>query len=179
MLDLAKTVLPAVNRAVEIGIADPNRLGVMGHSYGGYSTLSLIVQTNRFKAALEANGIANLLGSYGQMNRDGTAFGTSTAETGQSLMGATPWQNRERYIENSPFFYLDRVQTPILLIHGDEDSAVPSFLGDEIFVALRRLGKTAEYVKYEKEGHEYSAFANQLDVARRMLRWFELYLRSQ
>ena len=179
MLDLAKTVLPAVNRAIEIGIADPNRLGLMGHSYGGYSTLSLIVQTKRFKAALEANGIGNLLGSYGQMNRDGTAFGTSTAETGQNLMGVTPWQNRERYIENSPFFYLDRVQTPILLIHGDEDSSVPSFLGDEIFVALRRLGKTAEYVKYEREGHEYSAFANQLDVARRMLRWFELYLRSQ
>src|SRR5260370_19550185 len=87
MLDLAKTILPGVDKVISMGIADPDRLGVMGHSYGGYSVLSLIVQTVRFKAALEADGMGDLISGYGQMQRDGTAFLTSVIEQDQSLAG--------------------------------------------------------------------------------------------
>lgn len=177
MLDLAKTVLPGVNRVIELGIADPAKVGVLGHSYGGYSVLSLLVQTNRFKAAIALNGMGNLVSLYGEMDANGIAFGTSS-ETGQELVGGSPWEYRERYIENSPFFYLDRVQTPLLLVHGSKDPTFAALLGDEVFVALRRLGKTVEYARYESEAHIFLENRNQLDVCRRMLDWFDRYLKN-
>jgi dipeptidyl aminopeptidase/acylaminoacyl peptidase len=178
MLDLAKTVLPGVDKVISMGVADSGRLGVMGHSYGGYSVLSLIVQTARFRAALEADGMGDLIGSYGQMQRDGTASQTALTELGQGLMGGAPWQFRERYIENSPFYYLQRVETPLLIVHGSEDKAVAPFLGDQIFVALRRLGKDVEYAKYEGEDHSplFWSYANQIDLCNRMINWFGHYL---
>ena len=80
-------------------------------------------------------------------------------------MGGTPWEFRDRYIENSPIFFLDRIDTPLLIAHGGEDRTVSPFLGDELFVALRRLGKEVEYAKYEGEGHSpiYWSYPNQLD----------------
>jgi dipeptidyl aminopeptidase/acylaminoacyl peptidase len=178
--DLVKTVLPGVDKVVEMGIADPARIGVMGHSYGGYSTLGLIVQTNRFKAAIEADGMGDLISAYGQMGKDGTAFQTSVIEEGQGLMGGSLWQFRERFIENSPIFYLDRVETPLLIVHGSEDTAVAAFLGDEVFVALRRLGKKVEFAKFEGEGHSplYWTYANQTELCNRMLDWFSKHLKS-
>jgi dipeptidyl aminopeptidase/acylaminoacyl peptidase len=178
MLDLAKAVLPGVDKVIGMGIADPDRLGVMGHSYGGYSVLSLIVQTKRFKAAIEADGMGDLISAYGQMRRDGTAFQTSITEEGQGLMAGTPWQFRERYIENSPLFYFDRVETPLLIVHGADDKGVAPFLGDEIFVALRRLGKEVEYAKYEGEEHAQPnwSYPNQIDFCNRMIEWFGRYL---
>jgi len=180
MADLTKAVLPGVNKVIEMGIADPDRLGVMGHSYGGYSTLSLIVQTKRFKAAIAADGYADLMGHYGEMVASGTAFGTAIEEHGQGLMGGTPWEFRERYIENSPIFYLDRVETPVLLVHGSKDSNIFPFLSDEVFVALRRLGKEVEYAKYEGEEHSpaYWSYANQVDFCNRMIAWFDDHLKK-
>jgi len=181
MLDVAKTVLPGINKVIEMGIADADRLGVMGHSNGGYSVLSLIVQTKRFKAAIELDGTANLVGEYGEMDKDGNAFGSSLLEYGQDALGGTPWQSREKYIENSPIFFLDRVETPLLIVHGTDDSTVAPFLGDEVFVGLRRLGKDVEYTKYEGEGHSplYWSYANQMDFCNRMIAWFEKYLKDR
>jgi dipeptidyl aminopeptidase/acylaminoacyl peptidase len=178
MLDLLKTVLPGVNKVIELGIADPERLGVMGHSYGGYSTLCLITQTNRFRAAVEADGEADLLAGYGGMDDRGTSYGIALEEEGQGAMGGTPWQFRDRYIENSPVFHLDRVETPLLIVHGGEDTAIRPFLGDEVFVDLRRLGKQVEYAKYLDEEHSPLAwsYGNQLDFCQRMIEWFNDHL---
>lgn len=180
MVDLLKTVMPGVNKLIEMGIADPTKLGVIGHSYGGYSTLCLITQTKRFRAALEADGTADLLGEYGQMDDNGAAYGIALNEEGQGAMGGTPWQYRDRYIENSPIFYLDRVETPLLIVHGTDDTAVRPFLGDEVFVGLRRLGRPVEYAKYANEDHSPLSwsYANQLDFTNRMIAWFDSYLRS-
>jgi dipeptidyl aminopeptidase/acylaminoacyl peptidase len=180
MLDLAKTVLPGINKIIEMGIADPQRLGIMGHSYGGYSTLSLIVQTTRFKAAVVSAGSSDLVAEYAAMGKDGSTYGLPILELGQGLMGGTPWQFRDRYAENSPIFYLDRAVTPVLILHGSDDSAVPSFLGDEIFVSLRRLGKKVEYAKYQGEGHSpiYWSYENQLDYCTRLIMWFDANLKS-
>ena len=180
MLDLAKTVLPGVNRAIELGIADPDRLAVMGHSYGGYSTLCLIVQTGRFKTAISIAGDSDLFGSYAEMQENASAYGVAIAEHGQGAMGGTPWERRERFIENSPFFYFDRIQTPLLIIQGSTDTAVAPFLSDQIFVALRRLGKEAAYAKYEGEGHSPAqewSYEHQVDLSYRMIRWLDEHLK--
>jgi dipeptidyl aminopeptidase/acylaminoacyl peptidase len=180
MADLGKTVLPGINKVIEMGIADPERLGVMGQSFGGYSTLGLIVQTKRFKAAVEADGPGDLFGFYGEMGKSGTAYGTSVIEHGQVLMGGTPWDFRDRYAENSPIFYLNRTETPLLIVHGSDDVAVASFLGDELFVALRRLGKRVDYAKYEGEDHTqlFWSYANQVDFCNRVISWFDKYLKD-
>jgi dipeptidyl aminopeptidase/acylaminoacyl peptidase len=180
MLDLAKAILPGVNKAIEIGIADPDRLAVMGHSYGGYTTLALIVQTGRFKAAISIAGESDLIGSYGEMAEDASAYGVAIAERGQGAMGGTPWERRESYIENSPFFYFDRIQTPLLIVQGSRDTAVAPFLGDQIFVALRRLGKKAEYARYEGEEHSPSqgwTYDHQVDLSYRIIRWLDSNLK--
>jgi dipeptidyl aminopeptidase/acylaminoacyl peptidase len=182
MSDLAATVLPGINKAIEMGIADPDRLGVMGLSNGGYSTLSLIVESDRFKAAVDIDGLADELGFYGEMDDNGTAFATSLTEQSQGIgsLGGTPWQFRDRYIENSPIFYLDRVKTPLLIVHGTKDSIVAPFLGDEVFVGLRRLGKEVEYAKYQGEEHSpfYWSYQDQLDFANRIIEWFDLHLKE-
>ncbi|MGB9072382.1 MAG: prolyl oligopeptidase family serine peptidase [Terriglobales bacterium] len=178
MIDLAKGVLPGVEKVVELGIADPERLAVMGHSYGGYSVLSLLVQTKRFKVAVMEDGTGDLIAAYGQMQQNGTAFGTSVAEQGQELMGGTPWEFRDRYIENSPIFFLDRVVTPLLIVHGGDDRTIAPFLGDEVFVDLRRLGREVQYAKYEAEGHSpiYWSYANQVDLCNRIISWIDGHL---
>lgn len=178
MLDVLKTVLPGVNKIIELGIADPERLGIIGHSYGGYSTLCLITQTNRFSAAVEADGEADLLAGYGGMDDRGTSYGIALEEEGQGAMGGTPWQFRERYIENSPVFHLDRIETPLLIVHGGDDTAIRPFLGDEVFVDLRRLGKQVEYAKYLDEEHSPLgwSYGNQMDFCQRMIEWFNSHL---
>jgi dipeptidyl aminopeptidase/acylaminoacyl peptidase len=179
MKELADTVLPGVNKAIEVGVADPEKLGVMGQSFGGYNTLSLIVQTTRFRAAIMRGGFGSLIGIYGEMGKNGLAYGTGVMEDGPPRMRGTPWEFRERYIENSPIFYLDRVQTPLLIVHGAEDGAAAPFLADEVFVGLRRLGREAVYAKYQGEGHGFQMYANKVDYWYRALEWFDKHLQPQ
>jgi dipeptidyl aminopeptidase/acylaminoacyl peptidase len=181
MADIPKAVLPAVDKVIAMGIADAERLGAIGQSYGGYSTLSLIVQTTRFKAAVMSAGYGNLFSRYSQMRRDGSTHGITIMEQGQGLMGGTPWEFRQRYIDNSPFFFLDRVQTPLLILHGTGDDTVKSDGGDEVFVGLRRLGKKVVYARYEGEDHSAVTWRrpNQIDYLKRWLAWFDEHLKPQ
>jgi dipeptidyl aminopeptidase/acylaminoacyl peptidase len=177
MEEIAAAVLPGVDRAVELGIADSKRLGVVGHSAGGFGVLSLIVQTNKFAAAVDLSGPSDKLTVYGQLAPNGSSTYTSQIE---QVLGGTPWEKRDRYVENSPVFYLDRVTTPLLIIHGTSDPFVPSVSSDAVFVGLRRLGKEVVYAKYKGEGHDPShwSHANQVDYLNRMIAWFDKYLKA-
>jgi len=172
---LPKAVLPGVSKVVSLGIADPERIGVIGHSAGGFSVLELLTETTRFKAGVSLSGSADYLAIYSHMQRDGSDYQYGAVER---ILGGQPWQNPLKYVQNSPVYYLDQIKAPLLIAHGSEDSAVSSFLADEEFVGLRRLGKRVEYAKYEGENHvprEWS-YANQYDLATRVLRWFATYL---
>jgi len=174
MRGIADCVLPGIDKAVALGYADAKRIGVMGQSYGGYSTMSLIVQSTRFKAAVAMAGLVDIVSFYSTLMNGGRDW-TGWAESEQGRIGGTPWQYRDRYIRNSPYYYLDRVQTPVMLEFGADDF-VAKFNMPEAFVALRRLGKTAELLDYAHEDHVLVREADQIDFANRMLAWFEKYL---
>jgi len=174
MLSLVKVILPGINKLIDAGIADPDRMGVMGHSNGGYSTLALIVQTNRFKAAVDIAGTADLIAHFGEMDINGMAFGNTLTE------GRTPWRDTQWFIDNSPLFHFDRIDTPLLIVQGDVDTTVAPFMSDEVYVALQFLGRTVEYAKYQGEHHSPMAWtlANQKDFCNRMIGWFDKYLKG-
>jgi dipeptidyl aminopeptidase/acylaminoacyl peptidase len=180
--DLANGVLPAVDAAIEMGLADADRLGLMGHSYGGYGTYALITQTHRFRAAVALAGIADLVSLYGQFDArlryepDAHEYLLqSLAETGQLRMGAPPWQDPERYTRNSPLFTAGDVQTPLLIIQGDMDY-VPIQQGEQFFSALYRQGKRARFVRYWGEGHVLQSPANVDDMWQQIFRWLDEFL---
>lgn len=178
VLDLLKTVMPGVDRVVELGVADPARIGLTGHSYGGYGTLALLTHSRRFRAAVMRAGIGDLIGAYGQLSPEGTNYSLPWAEQGQGRMGGTPWEVRERYVENSPVFYLDRVEAPLLIIHGAVDRTAS--LSDQVFTGLRRLGRRVEYARYAGENHWEGLWSlpNQVDYLNRVIAWFDRYLKG-
>lgn len=163
-------VAPAVEHAIEMGIADPDRIGLYGHSYGGYTVLSLLVQTPLFKAAISHAPIANLTSFYG-------AGDWHWAENFQGRLGKPPWEAPEAYIRNSPLFYLDKASAPLLLVTGSEDQAATQ-QAEEVYNALRRLRKRVEWRLYRGESHhpgEWSQ-ANLRDLCDAVLDWFDANL---
>ena len=145
---IPRSVVPAVDRVVELGLADPERIGVLGNSYGGYSVLALITQTDMFAAAVCSAGTVNLTSFYGALNDAGESNWLGWCESGQARLGGSLWENRDAYIENSSLFYLDRVTTPLLLFSGDDDPGKFA-QASETFSALRRLGQRVELRKLQ------------------------------
>jgi dipeptidyl aminopeptidase/acylaminoacyl peptidase len=119
-----------------------------------------------------------LFSQYGEMREDGSAVGINWSEKDQGRMGGHPWEFRQRYIENSPYFFLDRVRTPVLLLHGGADRTVLPQRAEETFVALRRLGREVELVEYEGEAHHPGSWsvANATDYWQRIFDWFDRYM---
>jgi len=169
MEDLLRTVMPGVNAAIEQGYADPDRLAIMGQSYGSYCTLALISQTKRFKAAVITGAVLHpdLVADYLNTRPE---FADSTGgyyEHGQGNMHGTPWDQRERYLANSPVFFFDQIDTALLIGQGSADgNLTPS---DATFAALKRLGKDVEYRIYKDEGHVLASKPNILDFWQRRL----------
>jgi dipeptidyl aminopeptidase/acylaminoacyl peptidase len=173
-----KCVLPAVQAVVDKGFVDEKNIGIQGHSWGGYQIAYMVTQTNRFKAAEAGAAVANMTSAY-----SGIRWGTGLArqfqyEHTQSRIGGSLWEYPMRYLENSPLFHLDKVQTPLLLINNDEDDAVPWYQGIEFFLALRRLNKEAYMFSYNGEKHGLRRRINQKDYTRRLQEFFDHYLKG-
>jgi dipeptidyl aminopeptidase/acylaminoacyl peptidase len=163
-------VLAAVDFAVAQGIADPNRLGVGGWSYGGILTDQVIARDQRFKAAISGAGIANALAGYGtdQYVRE------YEAELG------TPWQNTAAYLKVSyPFLHADRIVTPTLFLCGDKDFNVPLLNSEQMYQALRSLGRETQLVIYPGEHHEIRKPSYQRDRLQRYVDWYGRHLKTQ
>jgi len=172
-------VLPAIDHIVEMGIADPDRIGLMGQSYGGYCTLALLTQTRRFRAGISVAGMTNLTSLYGALTEKGYSRMLGWAESEQGRMGGSLWARRDDYIENSPLFYADRVDTPLLLVSGTAWQGEAAQSG-EAFSALRRLGKRVELRLYEGEDHWPGAWSEHSyeDLCERVLGWLAEYLNT-
>lgn len=150
--DLRDAVLPQVYRAAELGYVDIDRVAVTGQSYGGYCTAALVSTTHLFRAAVSFSGIYDLA-SMSSAFRPGDDFGVWWTEKGQGRMGRPPWSDLRRYVDNSPYFRADRILTPLLIVHGRDDSACPVNDAEKMFSALKRLGRTAQLAVYEGDGH--------------------------
>ncbi len=175
----AKGVTAAANKLIDMGIADPDRLGVHGTSYGGYATVLLLTETDRFKAAVNVSGKVNMVSFYTDSERLGVR-NTHAPEKSQDRIGGTLWEFPERYIEHSAIFRLDRVKTPLLTISGDQDPNVPANQSRELYYALRRLGKEVEWVRYVNGGHRPpNSVAESIDFENRIVAWYDKYLKEK
>lgn len=168
-----KAIVPGVQSLIARGIVDPKKVGITGQSWGGYQSAYVITQTQMFAAAVPNATVVNMTSAYGGIRwASGVERAIVNYERGQSRIGGSLWEYPERYIENSPLFYLDRVTTPVLFMANDNDGAVPWYQGIEFFVAMRRLGKEAYMVNYNGDEHNPRKYANQKDIDRRMQEFF-------
>ncbi len=174
-----KGVTSAANKLIEMGIADADRLGVQGTSYGGYATNLLITQTNRFKAAINISGKVNMISFYTDSPRLGTR-NTHAPEKSQDRIGATLWQQPQKYIQHSAIMFADRIKTPLLLMTGEQDHNVPARQAMEMYYALRRLGKEVEWVSYTNGGHGMptTTVDEVRDYHTRIIKWYDDHLKG-
>jgi dipeptidyl aminopeptidase/acylaminoacyl peptidase len=174
--DALKCVLPAVERVVGMGFIDPARIGIQGHSWGGFQITYLITRTNMFRAVEAGASVSNMVSAYGGI-RWGTGMSRAWQyERSQSRIGAPPWIKTLQFIENSPIFWVEKVNTPYLTIHNDEDDAVPWYQGIEFFSALRRLGKEAYMFNFNTEKHGLRERENQKYWTIHLDEFFDHYL---
>jgi len=156
-----KCVIPAVNKVLDMGFIDPKRVGIQGHSWGGYQITYLVTQTDIFAAVQAGASVSNMTSAYGGIRWGSGMSRAFQYEKTQSRIGAPLWSGALQFLENSPLFWAERVKTPYLSIHNDEDDAVPWYQGIEFFSALRRLGKEAYMFNYNTEKHGLRQRENQ------------------
>ncbi len=171
----ATDVHAAVDHVVSLGLADPRRLGVMGLSYGGFMVNWLVATSRRFGAAVSENGVANQVSSW-------AASDSGVEYNRMALLGAPlDADGVERLWRQSPLAHVADVQTPLLLLQAGADMRCPPSDSEQLFVALRVLGKTVEYVLYPEESHVYMAAGRpdrRIDRMTRVLDWFDRYLKA-
>ena len=175
-----KGVTAAANKLIEMGITDSSKMAVQGTSYGGYATNLLVTQTNRFKAAVNISGKVDLISFYTDSPRLGVR-NVNAAEKTQDRIGATMWQQPQKYEQHSAVLFADRITTPLMLVTGAQDSNVPADNTREMYYALRRLGKEVVWVDYMNGGHGAgTATADDfLDMWRRVLAWYDAKLKGE
>jgi dienelactone hydrolase len=173
-----KSIIPGIQMLLARPYVDPNALGVNGQSWGGYQALYMITQTRIFRAAMTGAPVVNMTSAYGGIRWGSGVARPAMYETGQSRIGGSLWEFPMRFFENSPLFWLDKVTTPLLIMHNDADDAVPWYQGIETFVALRRLGKEVYLINYNNDVHNPQSRANQKDIAMRMQQFFDAKLKG-
>lgn len=174
-------VLAQAYAAADAGYIDIDRLAVSGQSYGGYSTGSIVSHTNLFRAAIPVNGPFDLAAFYGGMLEGGNSHWIRWAEKGQGRMGESPWANPARFIDNSPYYRIDRIRTPLLIVAGDADETVPYEESKKFFVGLRRMDRPVQLLVYPGEGHVIATWSkpNAVDVSQRMIDFLDKHLRPR
>ncbi|MCE9678091.1 prolyl oligopeptidase family serine peptidase [Shewanella sp. AS1] len=168
-----------VQHLIDMGIADRDRVGIQGHSWGGYQTAFAVTQTHIFKAAVTGAPVSNMTSAYSGI-RHGTGLARQFQyETGQSRIGESLFKAPQKYIENSPVFYVERIKTPMMIMFGDKDDAVPWEQGVELYLAMRRAGKDVVFLQYEDEPHHLKKYPNKVDYSLRMMQYFDHYLKGK
>jgi dipeptidyl aminopeptidase/acylaminoacyl peptidase len=173
-------ITAATQKVIDLGYADPDHIGLQGHSWGGYQSSFILTQTDMFATVVTGAPPTNLTSFYNNIyGRTGTNH-HGIMEIGQVRMGrgVTPWSHREVYQRENPMFYVPQIETPFMILHGTDDGAVDWMQGLEFYNAARRLDKEVVLLSYPGEGHHLGREANQIDFQVRMKEWFDHYVKE-
>jgi dipeptidyl aminopeptidase/acylaminoacyl peptidase len=163
-----RDVMTGIDSLVAAGLADGDRLGVFGHSYGGYLSAWAITQTDRFDAACVSAGAVDLVSHYGQ---------SDIHKYRAYEFGGHPWQTPENWARSSPSTHIRKARTPTLILAGEEDRRVPYPQGRQLYTALTALEVPTEFVHYPREPHTLREYRHRADWHARILRWFDRWIR--
>ncbi|WP_046757265.1 alpha/beta hydrolase family protein [Kordia jejudonensis] len=176
--DAYNCVISGVEAMEKKGYVDSSRMALQGQSWGGYQVAYLVTKTNKFKAAMAGAPVSNMTSAYGGIRWGSGMSRMFQYEKTQSRIGKTLWEGFDNYIESSPLFSLPNVQTPLLIMHNDNDGAVPYYQGIELFMGMRRLRKPAWMLVYNNEAHNLRKMKNKQDLSIRMMQFFDYYLKD-
>jgi dipeptidyl aminopeptidase/acylaminoacyl peptidase len=171
-------VTAAVKSVVAAGLVDPKRIGLVGHSWGGYEATFIPTQTNLFAASIAGAPITNLLSFYGAIHWSQGMPEPQHFETGQARMDVPFWVDLQAYLRNSSTLFVNKLETPMLIFFGDKDGTVDFRQGVEMYNYARRAGKQLVMLVYAGEDHSAREKPNQIDYHRRILQWFDHYLKG-
>ena len=171
-------LVPAVQAAIKTGVVDPKRVGLHGHSWGGYQTAFTITQTDMFAAAVAGAPLTNMISMYSIIYKNTGGTNGAIFESSQGRFTGGPWEEWEAYTRNSPVAHAKNVKTPLIILHNDQDGAVDFTQGIEYFNTLRRLDKPVILLEYPGENHGLSRPANQQDYTIRMKEFFDHHLKG-
>ena len=172
------SVLPALDAGIDTGVIDPDNVGLHGHSWGGYQTSFLVTQTDKFAAAVAGAPLTNMISMYSSIYWNSGGGNMAIFESSQGRFTGDYLEATDAYIRNSPVFFADRVQTPLIILHNDQDGAVDWNQGIEYYNTLRRLGKDVVMLQYVGENHGLRVPANQKDYTVRMREFFDHHLKG-
>lgn len=176
--DAYNCVISGVEAMEKKRYVDSNRMAIQGHSWGGYQVAYLITKTNKFKAAMAGAPVSNMTSAYGGIRWSTGLSRMFQYEKTQSRIGKNLWEGFDQYVESSPLFSLPNVQTPLLIMHNDNDGAVPYYQGIELFMGMRRLKKPAWLLIYDNEKHGLRKMKNKQDLSIRVMQFFDHYLKD-
>jgi len=172
-------VSAGVKKVLEMGMVDAKRVGLVGHSWGGYETTFILTQTDLFAAGVAGGPLTNLSSSYGEIYWNSGGPETNHVEVGQERMEVPLYEDPQAYIRNSAVYFANKLAAPLLLSVGDHDGASDWHQDIELYNSARRAGKNCVMLVYEGENHAVSQKANQLDYHRRINAWFDHYLKGE
>jgi dipeptidyl aminopeptidase/acylaminoacyl peptidase len=171
-------VTSAVRKVIELGYADPERIGAQGHSWGGYESSFIVTQTDLFAAVVTGAPLTNLESMHNILYKQSGGGNAPLIQWGQGRMGDVPWRDPELYASQSPVRFVENISTPFLILHGTADGAVDWNQGLEFYVAARRAGNKVILLSYPDEPHHLAKKENQKDFQRRMKEYFDHYLKG-
>ena len=178
-LSVVDCVGAAVRRVTAMGVVDPARIGIVGHSWGGFDTVYLATHTTTFAAGVAGAPITNLVSNYGNHHWTSGIAETDHIETGQQRMEVPIWEDLQAYIRNSAVFGIATMKTPLLVAFGDSDGTVHWHQGVELYNIARRAKKDVVMLVYGGEDHSNRRKPNQIDYHRRIVQWFGHYLKGE
>ena len=172
-------VISGTNAMVDqFSFIDRDHMGLQGQSWGGYQVAYLVTRTKIYAAAMAGAPVSNMTSAYGGIRWSTGMSRMWQYEESQSRIGGTLWEKTDLYLENSPLFHVPEIETPLLIMHNDNDGAVPWYQGIELFTALRRMSKPSWMLVYNNEEHNLEKWPNRIDLSIRMMQFFDHYLKG-
>jgi dipeptidyl aminopeptidase/acylaminoacyl peptidase len=173
------SVVPAVKAAIKTGVVDSARVGLHGHSWGGYQTSFLVTQTNIFKSAVAGAPLTDMVSMYSSVYWNTGGANQGIFQSSQGRFKGNFLENKEAYERNSPNRFADRIKTPLIILHDDKDGAVDFNQGITFYNTLRQLNKDVILLEYVGENHGLAQMKNRKDYSLRLMEYWDSYLKGQ